>query len=188
MLGVCSPPSFRRASTQHHFRTTFLSTQWPWRPLSLIAQRSAASPSQTAASHSPLVLPQPKTHSLSASSMQDTSALPGGGPTYPPSFRTTTSTSCCWRRLGCALTVTKPRSPTWLRLDTQSSPSRALHSMCHTPSTAFRHLPPNSVRFSYVTEGALFISAQLFTDAVSALRKVRVLIWLWKQPSAQART
>ena len=43
----------------------------------------------------PLVLPQPKTHSLSASSMQDPSALPGGGPTYPPSFRTTTSTSCC---------------------------------------------------------------------------------------------
>ena len=47
----------------------------------------------------PLVLPQPKTHLLSASSMQDPSALPGGGPTYPPSFRTTTSTSCCWRRL-----------------------------------------------------------------------------------------
>ena len=45
----------------------------------------------------PLVLPQPKTHSLSASSMQDLSALPGEGPTYPPSFRTTTSTLCCWR-------------------------------------------------------------------------------------------
>ena len=64
----------------------------------------------------PLVLPQTKTHSLSASSMQDPSALPGGGPTYPPSFRTTTSTSCCWRRPGCALPVTRPRSPTWLRL------------------------------------------------------------------------
>ena len=37
----------------------------------------------------------------------------------------------------------------------------------------FRHLPPNSA-----TEGALFISAQLSSDAVSALRKVRVLIWL----------
>ena len=36
---------------------------------------------------------------------------------------------------------------------------------------------PNSARFSYATEGALiFISAQLSTDAVSALRKVRVLI------------
>ena len=56
----------------------------------------------------------------------------------------------------------------------------------HTPSTAFRHLLPNSARFSYATEGALFISAQLCTDAVSALRKVPVLIWLWKQPSAQA--
>ena len=30
----------------------------------------------------------------------------------------------------------------------------------------------NSARFSYATEGALFISAQLSTDAVSALRKV----------------
>ena len=55
----------------------------------------------------------------------------------------------------------------------------------HTPSTAFRHLPPNSARFSYATEGALFISAQLSTDAVSALRKVWVVIRLWKKPSAQ---
>ena len=39
----------------------------------------------------------------------------------------------------------------------------------HTPSIAFRHLPPNSARSSYVTEGALFISAQLSTDAVSPL-------------------
>ena len=46
----------------------------------------------------------------------------------------------------------------------------------HTPSIAFRHLPPNSARFGYDTEGALFISAQLSTDAVSALPKVGVLI------------
>ena len=46
----------------------------------------------------------------------------------------------------------------------------------HTPSIAFRHLPPNSARFSYATEGALFICAQLSSDAVSALRKVPVLI------------
>ena len=46
----------------------------------------------------------------------------------------------------------------------------------YTPSTVFRHPPPNSARFSYATEGALFISAQLSSDAVSALRKVRVLI------------
>ena len=53
--------------------------------------------------------------------------------------------------------------------------AREVHS--HTPSTAFRHLPPDSARFSYAAEGALiFISAQLSTDAVSALRKVRVLI------------
>ena len=35
------------------------------------------------------------------------------------------------------------------------------------PSLAFRHPPPNSARFSYATEGALFISAQLSTDANS---------------------
>ena len=29
----------------------------------------------------------------------------------------------------------------------------------HSPSTAFRYLPPNSARFSYATQGALFISA-----------------------------
>ena len=49
------------------------------------------------------------------------------------------------------------------------------HLESHTPSIAFRHLPPNSARFSYATEGVLFISAQLSSDAVSALRKVRVL-------------
>ena len=50
------------------------------------------------------------------------------------------------------------------------------HAQWHTPSIVFRHLPPNSARFGYATEGALFTSAQLSTDAVSALRKVRVLI------------
>ena len=44
------------------------------------------------------------------------------------------------------------------------------HVRTHTPSIAFRHLSPNSARFTDATEGALFISA------VSALRKVRVLI------------
>ena len=58
----------------------------------------------------------------------------------------------------------------------------------HTPNIAFWHLPPNSARTGYTTEGALFISTQLSTDAVSALRKVQVLIRLCKQPSAQSRT
>ena len=48
----------------------------------------------------------------------------------------------------------------------------------HTPSIAFRHLPPNSSGFGYATEGAFFTSAQLSTDAVGALRKVWVLITL----------
>ena len=56
----------------------------------------------------------------------------------------------------------------------------------HIASTAFRHLPPNSARIGYATEGALFISAQLSSDAVSALRKVWVLIRLWKQHKLQA--
>ena len=49
------------------------------------------------------------------------------------------------------------------------------HLAAHTPSITFRHLPPDTGRFSYAIEGALFISAQLPTDAVSALRKVWVL-------------
>ena len=68
----------------------------------------------------------------------------------------------------------------------------------HTPSIAFRHLPPNSAitgyavdevglnvlrcradmlgTIDYATEGALCISEQLSTDAVSALQNVWVLI------------
>ena len=56
-----------------------------------------------------------------------------------------------------------PLLPCWLH-DTDE--------LLHTPSIAFRHLPPNSARIGYATEGALFISAQLSADAVSALRKV----------------
>ena len=44
-----------------------------------------------------------------------------------------------------------------------------------SPSTAFRHLPPNPARICYTTEGALFISKQMSSDAVSALRKIWVL-------------
>ena len=50
-------------------------------------------------------------------------------------------------------------------------------SMSHTPSIAFWHLSPNSAKFSYATEGALLISAQLSTDTVSALQKVWVLLY-----------
>ena len=45
-----------------------------------------------------------------------------------------------------------------------------------SPGRTLRRLHPNSARFSYVTEGALFISAQVSSDAVSAIQKVRVLI------------
>ena len=53
-----------------------------------------------------------------------------------------------------------------------ASCSRACLGVCvytHTPSIAFRHLPPNSARFSYAIDGALFISVQLSSDTVSAL-------------------
>ena len=36
-----------------------------------------------------------------------------------------------------------------------------IYNPLHTLGIAFRHLPPNSARISYVTEGELFISAQL---------------------------
>ena len=71
-----------------------------------------------------------------------------------------------------------PRRPGDAPLHHQSHRySRDCDDDTHTLSTAFRHLPPNSARFGYATEGALFISAQLSTDAVSALRKLRVLTW-----------
>ena len=47
----------------------------------------------------------------------------------------------------------------------------------HTQNIAFRHLPPNSARIGYGTEGAaLFISVQLSAGVVNALPKVWVLI------------
>ena len=58
------------------------------------------------------------------------------------------------------------------------------HTLRASLSGTFLH----TARFSYATEGALSISAQLSNDEVSALRKVSVLIRLWKQPSALART
>ena len=57
----------------------------------------------------------------------------------------------------------------------------------HNPSITYRHFPPNAARIGYATEGALFISAQLSADVVSALRKVWALIRLWKQHRVQAR-
>jgi len=35
----------------------------------------------------------------------------------------------------------------------------------HTPSVTVWHLPPNSARFGYANDGALFISVQLSTDS-----------------------
>ena len=79
-----------------------------------------------------------------------------------------------------------PSSPTHIKFMSKCSHYYVLQStcvcvcvcVCDTPSTAFWHLPPNSARFSYATEGALFISTQLSSNAVSAFQKVQVLIWL----------
>ena len=54
----------------------------------------------------------------------------------------------------------------------------SVDGVSHTPSITFLNLPPNSARFSYATEAALFISVQQSTNAVSTLRKVWVLIRL----------
>ena len=44
------------------------------------------------------------------------------------------------------------------KLGSSDTCSLHLQSEGQTTSIAFRHLPPNSARFSYATEGALFIS------------------------------
>ena len=61
-------------------------------------------------------------------------------------------------------------------------------SLCcpHTLSTAFWHLPPDSARMGYATEGALFITVQLSAGAVIALRKLWALIRLRKHRSSEA--
>ena len=72
---------------------------------------------------------------------------------------------------------------TKLRATQKTLPSDAKLSpgCAYTSNVAFRHLPPNAVRTGYATaQGALFISAQLSTDTNDALRKVSVLIRLWK--------
>ena len=94
------------------------------------------------------------------------------------------SCSQSWRHTPSIASVPAPSSKLcqiWLRQGTLclraavhrrgQRPPKGLDTS-HTPSIAFRHLPPNSARFGYATEGALFISVQLSTDAVSALRKV----------------
>ena len=82
---------------------------------------------------------------------------------------------CIWRILK---TLTQNLVCSQRQVHTVHTCVHTVHTCRHTPSIAFRHLPPNSARFGYVTEGALFISAQLSTDAVIALPKVRVLIKL----------
>ena len=52
-----------------------------------------------------------------------------------------------------------------------------LKLLIHTQWAHSQHrFPAPSSRFGFATEGALFISAQLSSDTVSALQKVRVLI------------
>ena len=72
--------------------------------------------------------------------------------------------------------ATAARQPGCRRVETDRVCVCVCVCVCDTSSIAFWHLPPNSARFSYATEGELFISAQLSSDAVSALRKVPVLI------------
>ena len=98
-------------------------------------------------------------------------------------------------RLRCFHTLSRQRLPFLEQATSTSKPceeetysSSYWYSVDHTPSIAFWHLPPNSVRIGYTTEGALFISVQLSSDAVGGLWKVWVLIRLWKQQSFQVCT
>ena len=62
------------------------------------------------------------------------------------------------RRGTLCLTLRASLSGTFLQtLPDLVTPQKG-HSLSHTPSIAFRHLPPNSARFGYATEGALFVS------------------------------
>ena len=70
--------------------------------------------------------------------------------------------------------ATTPRKPlrffiAWLNCDRGVS---SVSAAAHAPTIAFWHLPANSARTGYATEQALFFSAQLSADAVSAFRKV----------------
>ena len=57
-----------------------------------------------------------------------------------------------------------------------------MHNYTSLVGTFLQTLP---LRTRYAIAGALCISAQLSTDAVSALRKVWMLIRLWKQHSVE---
>ena len=60
----------------------------------------------------------------------------------------------------------------------------------HTPSRiSFRHLPPDSARTGYATDGALYIAQRSCPPTLSAPseRVGTVLIRLWKQHSVKVR-
>ena len=54
----------------------------------------------------------------------------------------------------------------------------ALLECSHTPSLTFQNFPPNSAGIGYATEWAHFsyLRAAVYTDAVSALRKVMMMM------------
>ena len=87
----------------------------------------------------------------------------------PPSFRTL--------MLGSPFNHSHKTSWRWSVAKTSDCDVTIKH-LIHTRSIAFRHPPPISARFTYTTEGVLFISTQLSSNVVSALWKVPVLIGL----------
>ena len=56
----------------------------------------------------------------------------------------------------------------------------------HTPSIAFHHLPPNSARFSYATEGALKSPRSCPATRSARLRKLRVLNYMTVEATSLA--
>ena len=82
----------------------------------------------------------------------------------------------------------KWRGQLWQRKVAKSDArSVAPHYSEHAPNIAFRDLPLSGTG-GYATDWALFISAQLSTDAGSALQRAWVLIRVCKQQSVKART
>ena len=90
------------------------------------------------------------------------------------------STLCCFDGLVNAQTFPKALSASVDRCSDVKSECRTLRASFS--GTFLRSLPELIV--APLTEGTLFISAQLFADAVSTLRKVWVLMRLWEQHTA----
>ena len=108
---------------------------------------------------------------------------------FPP-FPTRAAVNCCknWKQVVWPLPLKMFRSSNMvpiIKLQTRiliTSSFKSYHNLIYSDSVTLRALLSSTflqtARFSDTTEGALFISAQLSSDAICTLWKVWVLIWL----------